>query len=277
MLLDTERQVITESPNAIRLRASSLPDLLDCPRRWESKNIYKKYLPKTEIALLGTAIHKGTAAFDLGVLNLQEISVDDAVGVAVEEIWQPKDEIKFEELTQADLEKITKPLVTKYCNEYARTLKYLAVELTCPDLLISDLGIILTGTTDRVYQDEFENIGIIDVKTGKTAVSADGTVKTSGHKTQLAVYELLTAHALGCDLTAPALIIGMQTGATAKAQRIGIGTVKNAKDVLIGNSLEKGVLTHASNVLHSGIFYGNPKSMMCHVKYCPNFLTCTSK
>ena len=74
----------------------------------------------------------------------------------------------------------------------------------------------------RVTPDGF---GIADIKTGKTAVSADGTVKTQGHAAQVAVYELLASQELGVSMSAPAQIIGLQVAKTDKGRRSGIGEI----------------------------------------------------
>jgi hypothetical protein len=139
--------------------------------------------------------------------------------------------------------------------------------------VIDDLGISLTGTTDRVRKTE-NGFGIADLKSGKTAVSADGTVKTAGHAFQMGVYELLAERASGIPITEPAQIIGLNTGKTAAAQRVGDGVISGARDVLIGDEGSPGVLEIASKIIHGGTFAGNPRSMMCGEKYCPRFNSC---
>jgi hypothetical protein len=99
-------------------------------------------------------------------------------------------------------------------------------------------------------------------------------VKTAGHAFQLGVYELLAEQSSGLQITESAQIIGMSTGKTAAAQRAGIGTVDNARAMLIGTPEQPGVLEHASRIIHGGVFYGNPRSQLCGAKYCPNFSTC---
>ena len=148
------------------------------------------------------------------------------------------------------------------------------MEVQCSRLEITDLGIALTGTTDRIRKTK-DGSGISDLKTGKAAVGSDGTVKTSGHAYQLGVYELLAEQASGIPITGSAQIIGMNTAKTATAQRVGFGEVSGARDALLGNGEKAGVLEMASRLIHSGALYGNPKSMMCHPKYCPIYSTCT--
>ena len=143
----------------------------------------------------------------------------------------------------------------------------------CESLTINDLGISLTGTTDRIYEASGE-LGIADVKTGKAVVSKDGGVKTAGHGYQMGVYELLAEHASGMAVNAPAKILGLNTAKTPASQRIGIGEIKGARDALLGDVESPGILEYAAKIIHSGDFWGNPKSMMCHERYCPAFTNC---
>lgn len=140
--------------------------------------------------------------------------------------------------------------------------------------MIADLGIELTGTTDRVRISPEGGMGIADIKTGATAVNAQGQLKTAGHTAQLAVYELLASQTLGRPMDAPAQIIGMQTGKTEKAQRVATAQVESTSLALVGDEFSPGLLEMAAKVLHSGLFYGNPRSQLCGVKYCPAYGTC---
>jgi len=121
------------------------------------------------------------------------------------------------------------------------------------------------------------SLGITDLKTGGRAVGADGRAVTQGHAVQLGVYELLAEHAMGLHITAPAQIVGMNTGKTPAAQRVGTGEVPNARAALIGTEESPGLLEHASRLIHSGAFYGNSKSFLCSAKYCPRHPVCTFK
>lgn len=66
----------------------------------------------------------------------------------------------------------------------------------------------------------------------------------------------------------------MQTGVTAKAQRIGIGEIDGPRDALIGTAEAPGALHYAANFLKSGLFYGNPRSQLCSEKFCPAHARC---
>lgn len=262
----------------INIRASSMASLFDCPHRWEAINIKKMYMPKSENAHLGTSFHAGTAEYDKGTLNNEErkptISVDDAKGVIVDTIYHPQEEIVWEDLTQNDAEKILLPLMDKYAGNITPTMNFLAVEATAENITIQGLGLSISGTLDRLYLDDFGQIGIADIKTGKTAVSADGIVNTAKHVAQVGVYEILATHTVNAEINAPAMIIGANTGKTEKAQRVAKGKITNAKELILGNEFQEGILAYASKMLHNGLFYGNPTSYICNEKYCPVYKNC---
>jgi RecB family exonuclease len=258
----------------ITIRASSLGELFDCPARWSAKHILGMKMPSSGAATLGTAVHAGTAAFDESRLpGASAISIDDAAGAVVDAIYKPEQDVDWGDDKPQDAEKIALALHTKYCSEVAPTQQYAGVEIKCERLEITDLGIALTGTTDRIRKTD-DGFAISDIKTGKTAVSADGTVKTAGHAFQMGVYELLAEHASGYPITGAAQIIGLSTGKTTAAQRAGTGEIIGAREALLGDGEDVGVLQHASKIIHSGDFFGNPRSQLCGEKYCPAYSTC---
>lgn len=259
----------------ITIRASALSDFFDCPARAEAKHLLGKRCPTNGKALLGTAIHASTAVFDRSVLDGSGITIDEAAAAAVDKIHRPEEETSLDDDEKAnDIEAVAVALHKLYCTTIAPTQEYAAVEVQCERLEITDLGIALTGTTDRV-RIVGDGHGIADLKSGGTAVRADGRVETKGHAYQLGVYELLAERASGLPITEPAQIIGLQTGKTAKGQRAAVsGPVSGARDVLIGEEDSPGVLEIVSRMIHSGTFPGNPRSMLCHEKYCPIYQTC---
>lgn len=258
----------------MKIRASSLSDLLDCAARWEAKHIKKLRLPTSGRAQLGTAVHAGTAAFDSSVLAKNPITADDAGGEVVDAIWKPKEDVVWDDtLGQREAETVALDLHRKYCENIAPVQEYVAVEQTCDALEIQDLGITLTGTTDRVRKTD-EGFGIVDLKTGGSAVAADGTVKTAGHAAQIAVYELLAGFSFGSPITAPAQIVGLQVAKTEKARRVGVGEIVNARDALVGDEFNQGILEIIAKMLKAGIFPPNPRSQLCSEKYCPAFQGC---
>lgn len=204
----------------IPIRASSLAELFDCPARWEAKNLLGMRMPSSGAARLGTAIHAGTAAFDQAKLDGSPITPDDAAGELVKTLHDTTEEVDWDEARPQDAERIALALHTRYCAEIAPRQDYIAVELTCERMEIPELGLALTGTTDRVRRTPSGELGIADLKSGARAVGADGAVATAGHGPQMGVYEILAQYAVGQPITAPAQIIGLQTGKTASAQRV---------------------------------------------------------
>lgn len=261
----------------IKIRASSLGELFDCPKRWHAKHILKKRLPSSPAARLGHSIHAGTEAFDTSRLVGAPITTDDASQVLIERLYGIEEEVDWEDIDPRSLESIGLSLLGQYCQEIVPQITYKAVELPCRDLHLTDLGLILTGTIDRVYEADTGELGIADLKTGATAVGADYTVKTGGHVAQAGMYTLLAERSLEQEITAPAIIIGMQTGKTAKAQRVGMGAITDPKSILVGDEYTSGMLEDAAKIIHAGAFYGNPRSMLCSAKFCPAFATCKYK
>jgi len=258
----------------VTIRASSLGDLFDCPARWEAKHVLGMTMPMGGAAALGKAVHASTAVFDRSTIDRAGITIDEAAAAAVDAIHKPDEDVAWDDDWQpATVEGIALALHGRYCRDIAPQQTYRAVEVLCDRLEISDLGIALTGTVDRLHVNDAGN-GITDLKTGKTAVAADGTVSTKGHAYQLGVYELLAHAASGIEIDATAQIIGMQTGKTEKAQRIAIAQIHDARAVLLGDEHSQGLLHTASNIVHSGAFFGNPRSMLCNPNYCPRYNKC---
>lgn len=258
----------------VTIRASALKDLMDCPARFEARHIRGLRVPRSGKAQLGTAVHASTAVYDSSRLAGAGVTVDEAEAAAVDAIYKPEDDVQWDDdMAAKDAESIARALHRRYCTEIAPRQDYAAVEVQCERLEISDLGLALTGTTDRVRKVD-GGFGIADLKTGKAAVRADGTVATAGHAMQMGVYELLAENASGLRITEPAQIIGMQTGKTEKAQRVGTAEVHTARELLVGTQDHPGVLEYASKLIHAGLFYGNPSSPLCHERYCPAFSTC---
>ena len=259
----------------MKVRASGLVDLFDCPARWEAKNVLEMRLPTSGSALLGIAVHAGTAAYDLARMSQNMITVDDAACVVVDVLFDKNNDVDWGDDKPKELESTALSLHKMYCEEVSPYHVYVGVEVKCDDLVIKDLDITLTGTTDRVFTDVNSGaIGIADIKTGKSIVSPDGTVSIGAKALQLGVYELLVESALNKPVTLPAKVIGLQAGKTSKGQRCAIGTVAGAKDMLIGDGTRPGVLEHAAHILKSGMFPGNPRSQMCSSRYCPCYNIC---
>jgi len=259
----------------VQIRASSLASLLDCPARWLAIHRDGKRVPTSQKAVLGRAVHAGTAHFDAERLAGNVPSVAAATDCAVEAFENPGEDVAAEEddgkTEQA--KGIAASLTERYCNLYAPKVEYAAVEIGVDALHLTDLAVVLSGTTDRVRRTE-DGIGVTDIKTGKTAVDARGAVSTKGHAVQLGVYTLLAEAAMNARMTLDAQIVGLQTNITPDKQRIASAEVPGVRDVLIGDADQPGVLSVAARLAHGELTFGNPRSMMCSATYCPIYNSC---
>lgn len=258
----------------IPVRASSLSDLFDCPARWEAKNLNNKRMPSCAKARIGTAVHEAVTHWDYSNLLGETPYLDECQDILHSQIWDANDDTDWSDMDQDTVESVAQSLMNKYITHIAPTQKYIGIEVKCEPLILSDLGLELTGTIDRIYENENRELGIGDIKTGKMATSSDGTVKTVGHAPQMGIYTVLASHALQEPVTAPARIYGLTTGKTDKGQHVGIGEIESPAEVLLGTEEEPGLLHHAAAVIKHGVFFGNSKSMLCSEKYCPIFKTC---
>lgn len=258
----------------VRVRASSLGNLFDCAARWKAINIDGKRTPSSGKALLGSAVHASTALYDQSVLDRSGITIDESIGAAIDVIEKPTEDVDWEGESPNDAKKIAVSLHIKYCQNIAPKFDYAGVEVTCEQLDIADLGITLTGTTDRIYKTD-NGFGIADLKTGKTIVGADGNIKTAGHAMQLGVYELLASYAFEQEMSEPAQIIGMTTGKTS--QRVATAVINGAMGALVGDEYNPGVLEMASRIIHEEMWFKNPRSMLCGEKFCPIFNSCSAR
>lgn len=257
-----------------KVRASSLGELFDCPARWEAKYVLGMKGMNNGKAQLGTAIHAGTAAYDQAKLDGRPISVNEALAPMVESIWRPGYEVDWGDDTPKLAEQIGGKLVHMYAKDIAPKLEFAAVEVTCEALEITDLGITLTGTADRIRVVDGQ-YGVSDLKSGGRAVGTDGVAVTAGHAPQLAVYELLAEHTFGKRMSLPVQVIGLQTQKTTP--RVGLGEIENVREMLVGDDDEPGLLRYAAHLIRTGTFYGNSKSMLCSPKFCPRYKTCKYK
>jgi hypothetical protein len=251
-----------------------MSDLLDCPMRWQKRNLEGMRLPSTPPALIGTAVHASTAVYDQGQVDSPgSVSIDDAAGVAVDAINNPEDDVDWMGMRAEKAINTAIRTHVAYCEEIAHQHDYTIVEHTLKPLKI-DMGdgvvFELTGTLDRIRQDEFGYRGVSDVKTGMAAVGADGRVVIGKHAAQLGTYTVLAEQEFG-PMMLPAGIIGLSTGGSA---RVGFSEVKDAKSSLIGEFDEPGLLHFIKPYFKTGMFPPNPGSFMCSKKYCPFFSRC---
>ncbi|HCU64579.1 MAG TPA: hypothetical protein DF774_02335 [Rheinheimera sp.] len=272
--------------NAIRIRASSWSGLFDCAYKWEGQNLLGMRMPSSPRALLGTAIHAGTATFDLAKLNGKMASVDEAANDFINALHHPEYEVDWradDSINKRSAEVIGLTLTSDYCNTISPRYEFAAVELEITPFNI-DCGdgviIQLTGTLDRCrIRKDNGGLGISDVKTGSVAVEPDAsgkgrTAKTKGHAAQLGTYEILAEASLQQLITEPAEIIGMKTKGKPE---IATGLIYNPRLVMLGNEDAPGLIEHAAVMLKSGLFPPNPSSWVCSQKYCPRWNSCIYK
>ena len=266
-------RIITPS---LTVRASSWAGLFDCAYRWEGIHLLKLRNVVGLRAALGTAIHAGTAVFDQARISGDTVTADDAAGVFVDKLRDPENEYDPErdDLSVPEAEKVGITLLTKYCFEVSPHYNFVAVEMETKPLDIDcGNGVIvrLTGTTDRARIRKGDHgVGIADLKSGSAAVQK-GEAVTKGHGPQIGTYELLYEHTTGEPITDVAEIIGLKTKGKAE---IGVGTIANAKRVMVGTEDQPGLIEFAAEMFKTGRFFPNPKSLLCSAKYCPRFSTC---
>lgn len=259
----------------VTIRASSFSTLFDCPARWIAIHREGRRTPQASTAALGTAIHAGTAVFDTDRVNGVTPSLSAAEDAAIESIHTPREETVWDDgSTIAKAEIVARSITNRYCTLESPKHEFVAVEASVEALHLTDLAIVLTGHVDRVRAIDGQ-YGIVDLKSGKTAVGTDGRARSHGHAAQLGVYEIVAEQATGLPVSLPAQIIGLQTNLTPEKQRIGTAEIVDAREPLIGDENHTGLLHIAARIVHGDIeAWGNPKSMMCVERYCPNFKTC---
>ena len=258
------------------VRASSWSALFDCAMRFEAHNLLGMRLPSSPRALLGTAVHASTAAYDQGRIDNASLTADDTAGIAVDAIRTPKEDVDWSgsDLTKREAERTALILHGMYCQQIGSKTVYRYVELATKPLVIDcggDVVIELTGTLDRSRVSEAgDGLGIKDLKTGAMAVT-DGVAKTKGHAPQIGTYELLLEHTTGLPVTAPGEIIGLKTKGKPE---VATGIITGAREVMVGNDASPGLIEHAAQMFRSGLFPPNPSSQLCNPRYCARWATC---
>jgi hypothetical protein len=264
------------SAREVTVRASSWADLFDCAYRWEGKHILNMRTASNGALALGTALHASTAVFDEARMLGKPVTPDDAAGVLVDRLLHPDEEVDWGEDSITEAEHIGLRLHTKYCTEISPRYEYKSVELRPEPLKIevpaANTVVKITGQLDRSrVRAESAGVSVSDMKSGKMAVGSDGRAVTKGHWIQLGLYELLVEHSLHQHIAGPAEIIGLQT---TKAGRVGTAEVVNARRGLIGTPESPGLIEMAANMLSTGLFPPNPRSITCHPRYCVRWSTC---
>lgn len=264
---------------SLTVRASSWPGLFDCAYKWEGIHLLGMRNTVGLRAALGTAIHAGTAAFDQGRLDDSDVSIIDATGVMIDKLRDPENEFDHgkDDITMKEAEFIGISLVSEYCAKWSPKYNFVAIEMDTKPLDI-DCGngvvIRLKGTLDRArIKKTSMGVGIADLKSGGNSVQ-NGAAVTKGHVAQIGTYELLFEHTTGEQITSEAEIIGLKTKGKAE---IATGVIGNAKQIMVGDENNKGLIEFAANMFRTGMFYPNPKSTLCSEKYCPRWKKCIFK
>lgn len=278
------------SPDIV-IRASSFADLLDCPERWAARHpqLGNMRMPSSGASTIGTAVHAGTAVYDMDRLIAIRPNVSAATDAARDAIKKPREEVVWGDFRQSEALDVAVNLTSNYCNDFASYFEFDAVELPMDHLDIeahNGLLIRFTGHIDRRRVLRFERHaepgqpdyitrkGICDLKTGQKVVRADGTVNTQVSGAQLATYELLELMAtnmLGKEELLPAMIFGFPTKGKHKPAA---AEVQRPHRLLIGDAQNKGAIDIAAEMIKTGSYWGNARSMLCTPKYCPKHGNC---
>ncbi|ORL56794.1 hypothetical protein B7H20_18320 [Pseudomonas aeruginosa] len=181
----------------ITVRASSWGALFDCAFKWEGVHLLKMRSPSSPRALLGTAIHASTAAFDAARVNGEPISAYDASELLVHTLQQPEFEVDWRgsDISPREAESTGLTLHTKYCNDISPHYDFVAVELTTKPMEIDCGGEVivrLTGQLDRArIKRDSHGVGIADVKTGGAAQRQDVIKQAAGFHAEVCAWSAL--------------------------------------------------------------------------------------
>ncbi len=260
----------------LSVRASSWGRLFDCGYAWEGTHLLGLKKPAGMRALLGTSLHRSTAAFDQGRVDHADLTPDDTADVLVETIHHPDFDVdrSADDLSEKDAEKIGLALHSRYCTEVSPRYDFRAVELTTSPFSI-DCGdgvtVTLTGSLDRSrLVAGSKNDRISDLKSGAAAVQK-GAANTKGHFAQVGTYQLLYEHTTGRPVDDTAEIIGLKTKGRPE---IATGEIHNARARMTGTEEFPGLIEFAARMFRTGDFYPNPGSILCHPKYCARWSQC---
>ncbi len=263
----------------IEVRASSWGALFDCSYRWEGEHLLGMRRPSGIRALLGTAVHAGTAAFDQAKLDKRPITAMDAADEFIRTLHNPTDDVDYKQdrsINMRQAEQIGLTLLTKYCHEISPRYEFKAIEMKMQPLDIDcgdGLIIRLKGTMDRAriaHAHEGHGALIPDVKTGARLFNEDNEVILKARSAQLGAYQLMYEDNTG-EHTVGSEIIALETTASA---RVGVSKTFDAKRVMTGTPTQKGLIEYAAGMFRSGDFLPNSQSSLCSEKFCARWNTC---
>jgi hypothetical protein len=260
----------------ITVRASSWGSLFDCAYKWEGEHLLGMRRPSGLRASLGTAIHAGTAHYDLARLEGKPVKADEAAEAFVDALHNPEGEVDYtgdKTLNLTEAEVIGLALTTKYCNLIAPHFEYRAVEMALDPVEIDTgdgLVIRLTGTMDRARIATAEGgVTIPDIKSGARIIE-NGEVVLKAKSAQLGAYQIMYEAATG-EATIGGQIIGLQT--TKKAE-VAVSPIFDAKAKMIGTPEAPGFIELAATMFKTGFFPPNPQSQLCSEKFCARWHLC---
>lgn len=257
------------------IRASSWSGLFDCAYKWEGVHLLGITKPAGLRALLGSALHRSTAAFDEARMEGSPASVDDTAGLAVDLLRNPDFEVDAsqDDLTVWEAERIALPLHVTYCRQWSPRFRFRAVEARIAPFRIDcgDTTVVLTGQLDRsrvVAGSDKDRI--VDLKSGGAAVQK-GAAVTKGHGAQVGAYGLLYEATTGREVDDTAEIIGLKTRGKPE---VASGEIRGTRRLMVGDENAPGLIEIAAQMFRTGLFPPNPGSMLCSQKYCPRWNAC---
>lgn len=258
----------------VRLRASGFSLLFDDALLWKTKNIDKIRMPTYGRSHLGSAIHAGTACFDIP----RSLGIESDTEAAVEgylEAFEDDERVTWTDIAKSKARSIGLNLVIRYCEDISPVFKWVQVETMCEPVEIEmPNGIIfeMTGTLDRVYEKDGLH-GIADIKSGYAVIAADGSVEVGKHGSQVATYdmlEMMASQTTGLRMELPAVVIALSTA----TGQVTWQEIQNPRTLLFGDGESMGYLTAASHIIAHQLYIGNPRSMLCSSKYCGLYDNC---
>jgi len=260
----------------VNVRASSWGGLFDCAFRWEGVNLLKIRSPSGLPAVLGTAIHAGTAAFDGARVAGAPITPDAAADALVDALHHPRGDVDLTDakMSLREAEFIGLRLHTQYCLEISPQYEFRSVEQTLAPFDIdagNGITIRLSGTMDRSRVAVAKEYGLVipDVKTGQRIVQK-GEVQLTGKSAQIGAYQLMVEAETGLP-TVGGQIIALPTTKSGHAQ---VSRIFDGKRVMLGTPEAPGLISIAAKLFKAGLFPPNPQSYICSPKYCPRWSTC---
>lgn len=261
----------------IRIRASSLSDYLDCPRRAAIKmfrsNVeqagYKpRQLENNIAAAIGTATHSGAT------WSLEEKMKSGELGNRAESEHRALESLKHEQeagvvydQTSPDINTAQKQVV-RQLNSYRVHIAHLIEPSSVEERLEGQAtpSISMTGQCDISENLMTGGIGIRDIKTG---------TKEKYHGAQLGAYSLL-GRAHGKDVKAmnvdyiERVAIGKEQPAPVVIPYSVADTENLTWNILRAVERDYGLFAASGN---PETFLPNPSSVLCSAKYCPAFGT----